>query len=326
MEVVDTRALGGILDYQPTEFTFAAGAGTPLEEIQATLREQGQHLPFDPPLAARGATLGGTLAAGLSGPGRLRHGGLRDFVLAVAWVDGRGELRRGGAPVVKNSAGFDLPKMMVGSLGRLGILTELTFKVFPHPPAFRTWHFEFDGLSEVHRALSRLARLAFDLEAVEIRPPGSVWVRLGGPEESLAHRGERLTGSLGAGSFEARAQEWSGSSEAQIWHDLLHFTWAATDHALVKIPSSLGHLLRLDQMLENLGALRRHSALGAVTWAALPPSRLPDLHRDLGRRGLSGLLLRPSHEDSPFLGVWSPSHFLRRIRSVLDPQNRFPSF
>ena len=114
-----------------SEFTFTALAGTPVREIAAALAERGQYLPFDPMLREAGATLGGTVAAGLSGPGRFRYGGLRDFILGVRFVDGEGRLLRLGGKVVKNAAGFDLPKFFVGSLGRFGVLAEMTFKVFP---------------------------------------------------------------------------------------------------------------------------------------------------------------------------------------------------
>src|SRR5207253_308179 len=133
-----TAGLRGITEYDPSEFTFTAGAGTPVREIVAALAERGQYLPFDPMLADAGATLGGTVAAGLSGPGRFRFGGLRDFILGVQFVDGEGRVLRMGGKVVKNAAGFDLPKFFVGSVGRFGILTELTFKVFPRPVATRT--------------------------------------------------------------------------------------------------------------------------------------------------------------------------------------------
>jgi glycolate oxidase FAD binding subunit len=96
--------LNRILEYDPSEFTFTAQGGTPLRDIGAALAERGQHLPFDLVLAGAGATLGGTVAAGLSGSGRLRFGGLRDFILAVRFVDGSGRVLRMGGKVVKNAA------------------------------------------------------------------------------------------------------------------------------------------------------------------------------------------------------------------------------
>ena len=129
--MLDLSRLSGVLEYEPGEFTFTALAGTPLASVDSLLAEHGQYLPFDPPLAERGATLGGTVAAGLSGPGRYRYGGVRDFILGVRFVDGAGALVRGGGKVVKNAAGFDLPKLMVGSLGQLGVLVELTLQSLP---------------------------------------------------------------------------------------------------------------------------------------------------------------------------------------------------
>src|SRR6266851_2564262 len=117
--VLDLSTLSGVLEYEPGEFTFTALAGTPVATVNRLLAEHGQYLPFDPPLVERGATLGGTVAAGLSGSGRYRFGGVRDFIIGVRFVDGQGQLVRGGGKVVKNAAGFDLPKLMVGSLGRL---------------------------------------------------------------------------------------------------------------------------------------------------------------------------------------------------------------
>ena len=131
-------AITGMVDYDPSEYTFTARAGTPLKEIEAALARHGQYLPFDPPFSDAGATLGGAIASGFSGPGRQRYGGVRDFVLGVRFVTGAGEIARGGGKVVKNAAGFDLPKLLVGSLGRLGAIVEATCKVFPRPRATAT--------------------------------------------------------------------------------------------------------------------------------------------------------------------------------------------
>src|SRR6185295_2272695 len=99
---LELSGLRGVLEYEPGEFTFTALAGTPVGEVDALLAGQGQYLPFDPILAQRGATLGGTVGAGANGPGRQRYGGLRDFLLGVRFVNGEGKLVRGGARVVKN--------------------------------------------------------------------------------------------------------------------------------------------------------------------------------------------------------------------------------
>lgn len=133
---LDMTGFSTITEYEPDEFTFTAGSGASLREIEKTLSENCQYLPFEPPLIDEGASLGGTVAAGLSGSGRLRFGGVRDFVIGARFVDGTGKLVHGGGKVVKNAAGFDLPKLMVGGMGRLGVLIDLTFKVFPAPRAW----------------------------------------------------------------------------------------------------------------------------------------------------------------------------------------------
>ena len=127
---ISTVGMRGIVEYEPSEFTFTALAGTPVKEIASALAERGQYLPFDPLLVDAGATIGGTVAAGLGGPGRFRFGGLRDFIVGVRFVDGGGRLLRMGGKVVKNAAGFDLPKFFVGSLGRYGALAEVTSRCF----------------------------------------------------------------------------------------------------------------------------------------------------------------------------------------------------
>jgi glycolate oxidase FAD binding subunit len=150
--LISTRSLTGIIQYEPSEFTFTALAGTTLKEIVATLAEKNQYLPFDPMLVQQNATIGGTLAAGMSGPGRHRFGGVRDFVLGAQFVAGDGELIQSGGKVVKNAAGFDLPKLLVGSCGRLAAITALTFKVFPRPVELHTYQIA----CEDHEQSSRL--------------------------------------------------------------------------------------------------------------------------------------------------------------------------
>ncbi|HEY6887587.1 MAG TPA: FAD-binding protein, partial [Solirubrobacter sp.] len=145
---LDVAGLRGIVEYDPAELTFTALAGTPLREIVTALAEHGQYLPFDPPWVDAGATLGGTVAAGLSGSCSHRHGGIRDFVLGVRFLDGTGRLVGGGGKVVKNAAGFDLPKLFVGSVGRLGVLVQLSLKVFPAPAAWATLRAQADGLDD----------------------------------------------------------------------------------------------------------------------------------------------------------------------------------
>ena len=319
---VELGGLSGVVEYRSEEFTVTVRAGTPVAELRQVLAENGQYLPFDPPFASRGATLGGTVAAGLSGPGRLRHGGVRDFLLAVRWVDGRGVARRGGAPVVKNAAGFDLPKLMVGSLGRLGLLTELTFKVFPKPASTLTGRFVLEDFTAAQRALVDLLRSPFDLEGLEFLPPATLLVRLGGPATSLSGRLGRLADRLGQSE-----ESLEGDAELELWQtlrDLDDLRSEGPEQALVKIPTTPGRLPELDALLGGLDAQRRYGAGAAVAWAALPVEGLEALDVELGRLRLGALVLQPAGAP-PLLGHRSGESFRERLRGVLDPDRRFVS-
>lgn len=132
----------GIVDYLPTELVVTARAGTRLVEVERVLAESGQMLPFEPPHFGPEATLGGTLACGLSGPRRPYAGAARDMMLGVQILNGRGEVLRFGGQVMKNVAGYDVSRLMVGALGTLGILLEASLKVLPRPAAETTRVFE----------------------------------------------------------------------------------------------------------------------------------------------------------------------------------------
>jgi glycolate oxidase FAD binding subunit len=137
-DLLDTRAYAGIIDYEPTELVITARCGTPLAEIEAALAAQNQMLAFEPPHFGAGATIGGMVAAGLSGPARASVGALRDFVLGAVLMDGSGEVLHFGGQVMKNVAGYDVSRLLTGSLGTLGLLLEVSIKVLPVPFAQAT--------------------------------------------------------------------------------------------------------------------------------------------------------------------------------------------
>ena len=141
-ELLDTRAYAGIIAYEPTELVITVRCGTPLAELEAVLRVEGQHLAFEPPHFGPGATVGGMVAAGLSGPRRACAGAVRDFVLGVRLLDGRGDDLSFGGQVMKNVAGYDVSRPMAGSLGTLGLILEVSLKVPPLPFAEATLKLE----------------------------------------------------------------------------------------------------------------------------------------------------------------------------------------
>lgn len=131
---LSTRSYSGIISHEPSELVLTARAGTPLRDIEAQLAQHGQHLAFEPPHFGPQATLGGAIAAGLSGPARASAGAVRDYILGVQCINGRGELLQFGGQVMKNVAGYDVSRLMAGSWGTLGLITEVSLKVLPIAP------------------------------------------------------------------------------------------------------------------------------------------------------------------------------------------------
>jgi len=148
---LDMRGLAGISSYEPSELVVTARAGTPLAELEAVLEAKGQCLAFEPPRFAAGGTVGGMVAAGLAGPARAAAGGVRDHVLGATLLNGRGEVLSFGGQVIKNVAGYDVSRVLAGSLGILGAICELSLKVLPRAATTRTLRFEFDEGAALQR-------------------------------------------------------------------------------------------------------------------------------------------------------------------------------
>ncbi|MBV1732573.1 MAG: glycolate oxidase subunit GlcE, partial [Hydrogenophaga sp.] len=152
-ETLSTTGWAGIVSHEPSELVVTVRAGTPLIELEAALAEQGQCLPFEPPRFGSASTIGGAVAAGLAGPARASAGGVRDYVLGVQFIDGRGEWLTFGGQVMKNVAGYDVSRVLAGSMGTLGILTDISLKVLPVAPAEATLVFslgQHDALEQLH--------------------------------------------------------------------------------------------------------------------------------------------------------------------------------
>src|ERR1700674_5008564 len=177
-EVLELRAHQGIVDYEPSELVITARCGTALSEIEAALAAHGQFLAFEPPAFGADPTIGGVIAAGLSGPRRVYAGAARDFVLGSRLLTGDGELLHFGGKVIKNVAGFDVSRLLCGSLGILGVITQVSLKVLPLPRAEQTLCFELPAAD---------ALVAFNRWAGEPLPisatawcDGTAWLRLSG--------------------------------------------------------------------------------------------------------------------------------------------------
>jgi len=188
--VLHTGTHRGVVAYEPSELVLTARAGTPLAEIEALLAAQSQYLAFEPPHFGPGATLGGAVAAGLNGPARASVGALRDFVLGVHLLNGRGQYLELGGQVMKNVAGYDLSRLLAGSLGSLGVLAQVSIKVLPLPLAEATLRFD---LSQ-EAALQQLARW----RGQPLPLNASCWVRDSTLADAPEHLYVRLRGAVAA--------------------------------------------------------------------------------------------------------------------------------
>ena len=243
-EVLDTRRYAGITDYEPSELVLTARCGTPLAEVEQALAAKGQCLAFEPPHFGA-ATFGGCIAAGLSGPRRVAAGAVRDFVLGVKMVDGRARVLDFGGRVMKNVAGYDLSRLVAGSLGTLGLIAEASVKVLPVPRAECTLRLEMDEA----RALEALNRWAAEPLPISASAwhAGVLRVRLSGSESALAAAAPRIGGETvpdgDAGWHALREQtDVFFAGDADLWR--------------VAVPSSAPPLALGPQLLEWHGGLR----------------------------------------------------------------------
>jgi glycolate oxidase FAD binding subunit len=150
-DALDISGHSGVVEYDPGELVITCRAGSRLADIRSTLAENGQHLPFEPPAFGEAATIGGAVACGFSGPRRPWSGSLRDYLLGVTMVNGNGQLVRYGGQVMKNVAGYDISRLIAGSMGTLGILLEASFKVLPRPASELTLSFACDQDKAINR-------------------------------------------------------------------------------------------------------------------------------------------------------------------------------
>jgi glycolate oxidase FAD binding subunit len=192
-EVLDTRSHAGVASYEPTELVITARCGTALAEAERLLAASGQCLPFEPPHFGPHATLGGCVAAGLSGPRRASAGALRDFVLGAKVLDGRGRLLSFGGQVMKNVAGYDVARLLAGSLGTLGLIAEVSLKVLPSPESERSLALEMSE-SAALETMNRWAGEPLPLSASAWHD-GSLTVRLSGSSAAVRAAAARIGGT-----------------------------------------------------------------------------------------------------------------------------------
>jgi glycolate oxidase FAD binding subunit len=198
-EILDTRECAGVVAYEPSELVVSARSGTPLAELESALGANGQMLAFEPPHFGAGATLGGCIAAGLSGPRRASAGALRDFVLGIRVVDGQGRLLSFGGQVMKNVAGYDVSRLLAGSLGTLGVIVEASLKVLPKPAEECMLRLEMPEGRAIE-AMNRWAGQPLPISATAWQG-GVLAVRLSGAASALREAAARLGGECTEGAL-----------------------------------------------------------------------------------------------------------------------------
>jgi len=306
---LETRTYRGIVNYEPSELVLTARCGTTLTEIENTLAAEGQMLAFEPPHFGAGATLGGCISAGLSGPRRVAVGAVRDFVLGVQMIDGRGEVLNFGGQVMKNVAGYDVSRLVCGALGTLGLITQASLKVLPRPVAELTLRFELDAA----RALTNLtewSRLPLPLSASAVAD-GALLLRLSGADRAVESARQRLGGEIVPSAI--AEDHWHQLRE----HDLEFFT-STPDLPLWRLsvaPTTPPLNLPGRQLIEWHGALRWLRTRATAS----------ELRAAAASAGGHATLFRGNE---PPVGVFTPLSSVlmtlhRRLKHSFDPQGIF---
>lgn len=252
-EIVDTRAHAGIVDYEPSELVVTARCGTPLSQIEATLAGHDQFLAFEPPAFGVDPTIGGIVASGLSGPRRPSVGAARDFVLGASLLNVRGELLHFGGQVMKNVAGFDVSRLLCGSLGILGLITQVSLKVLPRPQAETTLQFECNAADALDRFNAwRAQPLPISATAWHA---GTASVRLSGSPSAVRAARDLIGGQA---LEQADAESWWRSVRDQtlpLFRETSPRLWRLSLPATTPLAATDGGLLRPSMASGALGLL-----------------------------------------------------------------------
>ncbi|MDN4060834.1 glycolate oxidase subunit GlcE [Massilia sp. YIM B02769] len=305
-EILDTRGHTGIVDYEPTELVITARCGTPLAEIEAVLAEQNQMLAFEPPHFGDSATFGGAIAAGLSGPRRASSGALRDFVLGAELLDGKGELLRFGGQVMKNVAGYDVSRLLAGSLGTLGLITQASVKVLPRPFAETTLRFEIGEIDAIRR-LNEWGGQPLPISA-SCWHAGVLALRLSGAQAAV----DAAVKSLGGQVMPDCAAFWASLREQR-------HAFFAGDMPLwrLSLPSTTGAIVLKGEQLIEWG--------GAQRWLRAQSADAETIRRTASAAGGHATLFRGGDKS---VGVFQPlapavARIHARLKVSFDPAQIF---
>ena len=339
---IDMSAFSGIRSYEPEELVLTAGAATPMRVIEAALAERGQMLAFEPPdwrrlLGSNDAepTLGGVIAANLSGPRRIKAGAARDHLLGFHAVSGRAEAFKAGGRVVKNVTGYDLAKLMAGSYGTLAALTELTVKVLPRPEAERSLLIAGLDDAAATRAMTAALNSPHEVSGAAHLPNGAdgadrplTVLRLEGPPPSVAARAAALAQELAP--FGA-IDEARGDASRELWHAIGDVAPLARDtrHALwrLSVPPSAGAPLAAE-LARRLDHRHFFDWGGGLLWLAVrsgDDGGAAVIRASIAKLGGHATLIRGADALRATVPVFQPqapalAALSRRVKESFDPR------
>lgn len=306
-ELLDTRANSGVISYEPTELVITARCGTPLAEIETLLAQHHQMLAFEPPRFGPESTIGGVVATALSGPRRASAGAVRDFVLGAVLMDGRGEVLRFGGQVMKNVAGYDVSRLLAGSLGTLGLILEVSLKVLPLPLREASLRFE---MSEID-ALAHLNEWAGQPLPISAScwHRGVLTLRLSGADAAVQAAQRRLGG-----------QPLAEADAANFWaglRDQTHAYFSGGSVWRMSVPSHASAIiLRGEQLIEWGGSQR---------WLKVDDADAESIRRTVAASGGHASLFRGGDKS---VGVFHPlapavAKIHERLKQSFDPAGIF---
>ncbi len=327
--VVDTTSLTGIVEHSSGDLVVVVRAGTRLSELQAALGPAGQRLALDGHHG--GATIGGLVAHAVSGPSRLLHGTLRDLLIGTTMVRADGVVARSGGKVVKNVAGFDIGKLLHGSWGTLGIITEAAFRLHPRPPAQRWVTVPVAGAEQTGVLTARVLQSQTVPAALEVDRPGGgpaeLTVMLEGPAATVEGRGEVVTALLGPGAVAGgSAPPWWGRPPGAPGGVLIRVTTEV---------SGVGHLLGAIDAAASAASLHVHirgsagagsllAALAASSEGAAVGAFVARLRREAGKWGGTVVVVDGPLDRLAGIDRWGPVaglDLMRRIKDRFDPEH-----
>ena len=330
-QLVDTTGLKGVSLYEPGALTIVAAAGTPLDTIEKMLAKEGQRLPFEPMdhRAMYGkngkSTIGGVVAANISGPRRIQAGACRDSLIGVRFIDGEGTIIKNGGRVMKNVTGYDLVKLMAGSHGTLGVLTEVAFKVLPMPEAAATVIVRGLDYQKAGAAMSAALTAPYDVNGAAHLPDGAgqsarTCIRVEGFEGSVRYRSGRLRELLA--TFGDVSIEAGSANSRKLWQQIRDAeTVAAGKGDVWRISVKPSDGAKLANALDHTARLQFDWG-GGLVWACVAPATNV---RTL-MHGIEGhaTLIRSGEATAGELGVFHPepaplARISAGLRARFDP-------